>query len=85
MRNSVAPHVLAAALETAGDRALEVYGRQMAKIRDALGRKAFDTADPIGGSLEGGEGRAGRVRLGLMLEQWVMDGYLRPDGREFEG
>lgn len=87
MSNPIAPHVVAAGLEIAGDRAMEVYGKQMVKMRDLLGRKAFDATGASGeliGGRESGEGKAGRVRLGLVLEEWVKNGKLNPPGRILE-
>ena len=84
MSDSAAPHILACALETAGDRAMETWGRQMHKLRTVLGRKAFE-ADGSVGLLGGEEGKAGRVRLGLLLDGWQKNGAIRPAGREYEG
>lgn len=85
MQNPVAPHVLAAGLEAAGDRAMDVYGRQMMKMVNLLGARAFDNSgvNPIGGP-EGGEGKAGRIRLGILLEEWTKNGPLNPEGRNFD-
>lgn len=92
MSQSAAPHVLAAILETAGDRAMVCYKGQMAKMCVAIARKcAEDEANaavgntggedgPIGG--HEGEGKAGRVRLALFLEKWQTDGKIAPHGIE---
>ena len=83
MSDSAAPHILACALETAGDRAMETWGKQMVKLQTTLGRKAFE-ADGSVGLLGGEEGKAGRVRLGLLLDGWQKSGAIRPAGREYE-
>ncbi|KAF9508515.1 hypothetical protein BS47DRAFT_1397742 [Hydnum rufescens UP504] len=83
MSDPAASHLLACALETAGDRAMEVWGKQMVKLRAALGRKAFE-ADGSVHLLGGEEGKAGRIRLGLLLDAWQKNGAIHPPGREYD-
>lgn len=77
-----APHVLAAVLEAAGDVALVVFGKQMAKLSNTIRMKCemADRGDPnpIGGSDP--EGKAGRVKLMLLVEKWHTEGMLNPKG-----
>lgn len=83
MRQSAAPHMLAAILETAGDTAMAAFKKEMVKLRVVLWKKCVapdrgNDPDPIGGTE--GEGKAGRVRLGLLLEQWQTKGYVGVEG-----
>lgn len=83
MRQSAAPHILAAILETAGDTAMTAFKKEMVKLRIALWKKCVapdrgNDPDPIGGAE--GEGKAGRVRLALLLEQWQTKGYIGVNG-----
>lgn len=84
MSDQAAPHILACALETAGDRAMEIWGKQMEKMVTAIARKALDNS-ATNGPLGGNEGKGGKVRLGLLLESWQKKGAIRPEGREMEG
>jgi len=83
MRQSAAPHILAAIVETAGDTAMAAFKKEMVKLRVALWKKCVapdggNDPDPIGGNE--GEGKAGRVRLALLLEQWQTKGSIGIDG-----
>jgi len=70
-----------AVIEVAGERALEVFGKQMAKMRRVLAKKCLDEGP--GGEVVGGkDGKAGRMRLGLMLEKWEREGKLSSIGRD---
>jgi nucleoporin GLE1 len=82
LTNTAAPSLLAAAIETGGDRAVEAWGKQITKIRNTLGRKVMEegSSNVIGGQ----EGNAGKVRLGLLLEKWAKEGKLDPVGRQFD-
>lgn len=83
MRQSAAPHILNAILETSGNIAMMAFKKEMTKFRMALGRKCVlpdhgQDPDPIGGT--DGEGKAGRVRLALFLEQWQTKGFIAVQG-----
>lgn len=83
MRQSVAPHILTAILETSGNIAMMAFKKEMVKLRTMLGRKCVEPdqtqdADPLGGTT--GEGKAGRVRLSLLLEQWQAKGFIDSHG-----
>jgi hypothetical protein len=80
MRDLAAPNVLAAILETAGDRMFEVWGKQAVKLRRMLGRKCFET-EATGMVIGGVEGRTARLRLGLLLEKWEDKGIIAGEGR----
>lgn len=83
MRQSAAPHILAAILETTGNAAMMAFRKETAKLRTVLWRKCVapdhgNDQDPIGGT--DGEGKAGRVRLALFLEQWESKGTIAVAG-----
>ncbi|KDQ11525.1 hypothetical protein BOTBODRAFT_189727 [Botryobasidium botryosum FD-172 SS1] len=82
-RSRAAPLVIGGILEAAGDRAAEIWGKQIGKLRRALGRKAMekDGDDVLGGK----DGDAGRVRLAIILERWEASGKIAPKGRDMDG
>lgn len=82
MRDRASPHVLAAVIEAAGDCAADAWGKQIIKFRRVLGRKALEKDGDANSLLGGQEGSAGRVRLGVILEKWEMQGKIEPKGRE---
>lgn len=83
--------VLWALFDTAGDRLLQVYGKQVAKLVKTIGARC--NQDGLGGVGEemlvggkaGKEGRPDRARLGLLLEKWMKEGKVGdPSGREVD-
>ncbi|KAF8310476.1 hypothetical protein DL93DRAFT_2157777 [Clavulina sp. PMI_390] len=90
MSHPGAAHILAAVIGTAGNLGMAVYGAQFQKMMICLMEKCEKPElpggdeSPIGGK-EGGEGKAGRVRLLLMLQDWQKDGKLNMEGRDFVG
>ncbi len=84
MADRAAPVILSCALETAGDAAMAVWGKQVVKLRSALGRKVSEPEEP-GKILVGGpDGKAGRIRLRLLLEKWLANHELRPEGKTMD-
>lgn len=84
MADRAAPVILSCALETAGDAAMAAWGKQMVKLRSALGRKASELEEPGKPLIGGPDGKAGRIRLRLLLEKWVANNELRPEGRTID-
>ncbi|KAF8331480.1 GLE1-like protein [Cantharellus anzutake] len=77
MADRAAPVILSCILEATGEVASAMWPRQMAKLRSVLLQKASEPEQP-GSSLIGGpEGKAGRVRLKLLMEKWEKDGLRR--------
>jgi len=75
-----APQVLYALIETAGDRLLEVYGKQVVKMMKTIGKRCVmaDGDEVVGGK----DGKASRVRLGLLLDKWQKEGKVGGVGRD---
>jgi len=77
-----APQIIYALVETAGDKLLEVYGKQVIKMMKTIGKRCvMDDGDEVVG---GREGKAARVRLGLLLDKWAKEGKVGGVGREVE-
>ncbi|KAG9016023.1 hypothetical protein FRB90_003815 [Tulasnella sp. 427] len=81
--------VLVALINTAGDRLMQVYGKQVVKLVKTIGARCHQDG-PVGvnedmlvGGKAGKEGRPDRARLGLLLEKWMKEGKVGdPSGRD---
>lgn len=65
------PTLIAAFLDVAAPRMLDVYGEQMKKVLMAIGKDVLAG----GGTLGGGKNKPGVARLGLKLEEWQKGGF----------
>lgn len=79
--NKAAPQVIFAVVDVVGNSMMAVYGEQMVKWRRTVGAKCMDES-PGGEVVGGSEGKATRVRLGLMLQKWEKEGKISGEGRE---
>lgn len=84
-----APLVLFALIDTAGDRLLQAYGKQVVKLVKTIGARCSQDGlvgveeEMLVGGKAGKEGRPDRARLGLLLEKWMKEGKVGdPSGRE---
>lgn len=82
LQDRAAPQLIAAVIETGGDKAAEVWGKQIGKVRVMLGKKCFEQGSSA--AIGGKDGNAGRVRLGLVLEKWDKEKKINPAGRQFD-
>lgn len=81
LENRAAAQLIYAVVEVAGDKALAVYGRQMAKWRRTVGGRCMEDG-PAGESVGGRDGKAARMRLGLLLQKWEKEGAVGGEGRD---
>ncbi|KAG8912938.1 hypothetical protein FRC01_004824, partial [Tulasnella sp. 417] len=83
--------VLVAVIDTAGDRLLQTYGKQVVKLVKTIGARCSQDGlvgvgeEMLVGGKAGKEGRPDRARLGLLLEKWMKEGKVGdPSGREVD-
>ena len=81
LRDRAAPQLIFAVVETTGNSLQFAYGKQITKLRRGLrNRCLMDGA--LGEAVGGKEGKAPRMRLGLMLEKWESEGKIGGVGRD---
>jgi nucleoporin GLE1 len=81
LRDRAAPQLIFAVIETAGDSLQIAYGKQISKLRRGLGKRCLlegEAGEVVGGK----EGKAPRMRLGLMLDKWEKEGKVGGVGRD---
>jgi len=84
LADRAAPVILSCVLETAGDVAMAMWGKQMAKLQSVLSRKVSEPEEASNTLIGGPDGKAGRVRLKLLLEKWLANHELRPEGKTID-